>query len=297
MTPRYTRLAMLREAVRQLGRCPGYTGFAIGLLAVGLGTAFAIAVVLQAVLWQPLPVRDPDRLVQISETNTAAGVRETGTSGPTAADWMTQTTSFDGIAAVERLPAGAAIATDADASTIPAAYVTWNFFDVLGAHASLGRTFAQEYDDGLVISHRLWQSHLGGRPGVVGTLLTIDGVRAPVIGVMPKGFALPGRTDVWRSSQAIRPRASGGWRGGGQRDERTIEVIARLKPATTIDRAAVEMRIIAAQIANRFPESNRGWGALVRTLSDVVTAPMKPVLVGVTIACTLLVVVTAARAH
>lgn len=268
------RLAfVLREALRSLARARRQATASVCLVAAGLGSTLAIAAALDAVLLQPLPFADPDRLVRIFEVQRAAGIR-TDVSAHTAAEWMNRASSFEALAAVGRISSGAVLTSETSSRTVQAAYATWNYFDVLGVRPLRGRTFTGEFPDGILISHRLWQS-LGSPEDLIGASLILDGGRWQVVGVMPAGITYPGVTDVWFTAPYVFPRR-GEWRGSGDRGERTFELIGRLKPGVTVDRAEAEVQYLASRTALEQAVTNAGWTAILQLLDEAFRAPWRP---------------------
>jgi predicted permease len=290
--------AMLRATAVRLLRSPGHSLLATGILAVGFGATIAIAAMLHSVLLKPLPFREPARLVQISETHPAAGIAYADTSSLTAADWMTESQSFESIAGVDASGRGASIIADQDSLWVRSAYVTWTFFRTLGVAPARGRTFTPPpFDDSVVISHRLWMTRFGGREDILNLKIRIDGPSWPIVGVMPEGFGFPGQTDIWRLSQSLAPRGDG-WRGfrSEGRNLRTFSVVARLKPGVALGQAQAEMTLIGARISQENPDTNGEWGVSVRPLAQAMTAGITPILGAVSLASILLLVMTAVNA-
>src|SRR5262249_50299416 len=174
---------------RMLRKSPGFTATAVLTLALGIGANTAIFSAVYNVLLKPLPFPEANRLVALDEYND--GLRM-GVSWPDLRDWRDRATSLSDVAALhssffnltERLEP--VRLNDLD--------VSWNFFQVLGIKAQLGRTFTPEDDrwgaaPTLVLSDSIWRNTFGADPAIVGQPVTLDGKSFTVIGVLqPPGF-------------------------------------------------------------------------------------------------------------
>lgn len=244
-------------SLRTLRRSPGFALVAVLTLAIGIGATTAIFSVLNAVVLQPLPYPEPDRLVWLWETTPEGN--DFAVSERNYLDFRDQTRAFQHLsAAVDRevtlLGAG-------EPERLGAAAVTPNFFSALGIQPSLGRTFLLEEARSrvAVLSHGLWQSRFGSDPGVVGRAIRLTGEPYTVVGVMPSGFAAPGDPELWLPL-APSPDA--------ERDDHQLYLIGRLAPGATLESAATEMRAIASRLSEAYPASNGGWSVRLLSLRD-----------------------------
>ncbi len=255
----------LRIAARSLAHNLGFTAVAVTTLALGIGASAAIYSVLQAVVLAPLPFPDPDRLVSFGEVSPQGD--RFSTSAPNFLDLRAQAKSFVDVAAFGGAPF--TLTGDGEPERLRGARVTASFFDVLGARPLLGRTFtAEEVRPGaaapvVVLSHGLWGRRFGADPAVVGRALVLGGEPYTVIGVLAPGFDFPD-TDVW-APLAPDPAAS--------RGDHRLAAFGRLRPGVPIERAREEVTEIAADLAIRYPESNRGWGAYLQSFADWIIGP------------------------
>lgn len=154
--------------------------------------------VINALLLRGLPFRDPGSLVEL---RTSPVPPLEGRSAFTA--WQARSLYLEGAAGFTSSEMN--LTGRGDALRVKVAETSANFFQLLGAGALLGRTFAAGEDAAghavvAVISHSLWQQRFGGSPGVTGATLELNGGRVTVIGVAPPRFDYPGKTDVWTSS-------------------------------------------------------------------------------------------------
>ena len=186
--------ADVRFALRQLRRSPGFTIVSLLTLALGIGANTAVYSIIQAVLLHPLPYHDPNRLMLLADKQDP---QEGGVLYKDYEMWRKHTSSFTGIAAYYRDSGWSRVTLTGghEPQSFQGAYVTANFFSLLGVAPLLGRTFttAEEnrHERVIVLSHGLWKRQFGGSPDVVGQDLHIDGIASKVIGVMPESFQFP----------------------------------------------------------------------------------------------------------
>jgi putative ABC transport system permease protein len=260
----------VRFALRQLRRAPGFTAVAVLTLALGIGANSAIFALADATFLRQLPYPYPaDRLVMIGET------RGPGTFISVAPhdflDWAAQNETFDVMGATMG-SAAAIVRPDGMPDQIPSEQVTPGFFEALGVRPIVGRTF-QPTDDAnprvVVIGERFWRAQFNGDPAAVGRPLAIGGQPFTVIGVVPEWFqfALPTVGDTPTTPAQLWTHLA----IGDQpflRESHMVRVVGRLKSGVTLERAQANLDVIAARLAERFPESNTGHGAILRPLRD-----------------------------
>jgi len=250
----------IRYGVRMLWKRPGFTLVALVALALGIGANTAIFSVVMTVLVRPLPYRDADRLVWLSNRNTVLGVSQTFLNPADILDLREQAGSFERVASWGTIPLN--LSGAAGPERVESIYVTPDFFQTLGVRPALGRDFsssdgAANNDSVVIISHGLWQRQFGGAPDVIGRKikLGIGADQTPtsvVVGVMPAELGFPARVDLWTAYEHDRADAE----RGGAHNNRTI---ARLKPGVTIQQAQAEINVIAQTQAHLYPDTNAGW--------------------------------------
>jgi predicted permease len=267
----------VRYALRMLAKNPAFTAIAVVALALGIGANTAIFSVVNAVLLRPLPFKHPEQLVMLWENAAHLGFPKDTPSPANFLDWQKQAQSFTELAAtVER---SFNLTGVGEPERLEGRRVSANLFDLLGVPALLGRTFVADDDRPgshvVLLSHSLWQRRFGSDPGVIGHALTLNGESYTVVGVMPRFVQLPGyatRSDqLWVPIAFPQEEAS-------QRGNHFLEVIARLKPGTTLKKAQTEMETIAARLAQQYPVYNTRRGAVVVPLHEQVVGDIRPAL-------------------
>src|SRR6266481_694949 len=158
----------IRYGIRSLLKRSGFTVIAVITLALGIGASTAIFSVVHAVLIRPLPYKNSDRVVWLSNRNATLGVSGTFLNDADILDYRDQTQSFDQIAAWGTLPLNLYGALTPE--RIEGVYVTTNFFQTLGVLPILGRDFteAEAHENRAIISYGLWQRQFSGDRNVIG---------------------------------------------------------------------------------------------------------------------------------
>ncbi len=278
----------IRFSLRMLGKSPGFTVFAVLVLALGLGANAAIFSVVDAVLLRPLPFRNADRLVEVWEEDASHLGFPRDTPAPANfADWTRRNHVFDDMAALKGDLY--ALTGDGTPEQLEGSPVTANLFPLLGVSPILGRNFSAEEDrpgGGRValIGFGLWQRRFGGDPSIVGREIWLSNQKYKVIGVMPRGVTFPEDSQIW-VALALGPREF------AVRDNHYLRVFARLKPGVTLARAQQEMTDLATQLAREYPATNANTGAVVVSLRDQLAGSLKFELwaVAAGVGCVLLV--------
>ena len=264
----------LRYAVRMMARNPGFTAVAVFALALGIGANTAMFSVVDAVLLRPLPYDEPDRLVMVWETNFTNAVTRSQVSPVTYTEWRDNSGLFEEVAGWW-YPQLNLTDAQGDPERARAIDVTDRFFAVLGADALVGRTFLPGEDQPqaesvVVIGHALWQRRFGGEASALGEVVRLDGVPHAIVGVMPPGFDYPNETEVWRGLSWDPSQHS--------REARFFEVVGRLRPGLDRVQAQADLDALAVRLAADYPDSNRGWGALLVPLHEQLVGDVWPAL-------------------
>jgi putative ABC transport system permease protein len=266
----------LRYTLRTLSRAPGFAATAILVAGLGIGATTAAFAIADHVLVRPLPFQDPDQLVKLWQDQSYRGYSRMDVSPGNYRDWRQLSASFE-LMAPYTLKAANLVSTGTPIR-IDGALAGADLFTVLGVRPALGRTFSPADDEAgapgtLILSDRLWHVHFNADPAVVGRTIRLDDATYTIIGVMPGAFSFPTRdTDFWATFR-FAPQAF------EDRSDTFLQVIARLKRDTTIDRARADLAVIAAGLARAFPDANRGTGVTVIHLRDEV-APRTRLILG-----------------
>src|SRR5882672_10076748 len=184
-------LADIRFAVRWLRKSPGFTLVAVASLAIGIGFNTALFAIVDAVLFKPLPVAEPARLVDVFTSDSTGTVEYSTSSYPDYQDLSAQNDAFDGL--VGYSPMFAALNLDGRSRLAMGEIVTGNYFQVFGLGAALGRTILPSDDlpgapRVVMVSQRYWTRELGAAPDAVGRTLRIRGTPYTIVGVAPASF-------------------------------------------------------------------------------------------------------------
>lgn len=192
----------IRFAVRMLHKEPGFTLVAVLMLALGIGGTTAMFTVVKAVLLQPLPMLEPDRLVMLWEHQVERDAQRNVVNPGNFMGWRDQNQTFIEMAAM--FNRGVNLTGEGQAQRVTITYATSNFFSTLGVSPKLGRAFVEEDADpegramiAVMLSDRLFQSRYGGRQDIIGSDIMIDGKAIHVVGVMPAEFQFPQDAELW----------------------------------------------------------------------------------------------------
>jgi predicted permease len=270
----------LRYGARMLLKQPGFTLIAVFTLALGIGANTAIFSVVNGVLLKPLPYRAPEQLIRVFETS------QTQPKFPMAQgnfqDYRAQNSTLAGLALYTRRDQE--LAQDGKPERLAALGITAGYFELLGVQPLLGREFRREDElpessPGVILSHTLWQRRFNGAAGVIGKSVTLSGRPHTIIGLMPAGVqhvggdyrSMPhGETvDVWVPQQM--PAQAG--RGG-----HFCNAIGRLKPGVSVAQANADLNVIAARLAEQFPNTNRPWRITVKSLHEEIVGRSQTML-------------------
>jgi predicted permease len=248
----------LRYAGRMFRRSPGFAMVAVITLALGIGVNTAIFSTVDSAMLRALPYADPDRLVMVWEDLSYAGFEKNTPAPGNFTEWKRRNRVFTDMAASRGRAAN--LTADGPPEQVFGRGVTPNFFSVLGVRPIVGRTFTEEEDRTrapvVVISYGLWQRRYNGDASLAGKQILMDGSKFTVIGVMPREFAFRQKDADYF--------APAGFSAAELQNRRShyLNVVARLKPGVTLERAREEMSAIAAELARLYPE-NRRTGATV----------------------------------
>jgi macrolide transport system ATP-binding/permease protein len=264
----------LKFALRQLRKNPGFALTAILILALGMGASVAMFGFVDAALIQPLPYAAPNRLMDVAES--AALHARSNLSRDDFDDWVRFNHSFESLVAYEGT--GFLLRTPSGPVPVPAVRVSDGFFRTLGMKPALGRDFLPGEDRSgqpkiAMLSYGSWLTRFGGRRDIVGQSVILDDASYTVVGVLPRefSFAPRGNAEVWTPFLDKTPCEQ-------RRSCHNLFAVGRLRDGATQQAALDEMKAIAAQLAIQYPGSNKGQGASVAPLSELINGQVRPIL-------------------
>jgi predicted permease len=289
-----TLLRDLRLGLRLLARHRSFSIAALLALTLGIGATSAMFAVVDAVLLNELPYKDPDRLLVITGTSAEDG--ET-------VDWPISQMDFDDVRAQSRSFEEMSVYTNLafnlesgegqESERLEGELVSASYFGLLGLDAVQGRFFTPDEDREpfedyvVVLSHHLWKRRFGGDPAVVGRTLDLNGESYQVVGVGPEGFrGLTDKADLWVPSK-LPPKPF----YLTNRRLRWMTVVARLNPGTTREQAQEELSRVTSVLAQEYPEMNTGIGMRTTDLREHWFGELRRGLILLTVgACLLLLI-------
>ena len=263
----------IRYAARKLARTPGFTIIAAFTLALAIGATTAIFSVVDGVLLKPLPFRDPDNVVRV--TNMRDGNRQVS-SVPDFLDFRREAKSFSSLSGIDNQSMN--LTGGAEPERVAGARVGATFWSLLGVTPAIGRGFAPNEDQTsagrvVVLSDGLWKRRFAADRRIVGKTISLDGEAYTVIGVAPSKFSFPDRPDVWVPLVFTADDLSPDGRGA-----HWLGVIGRLAPNVTADRAQVEMVALTKRLEQQYPESNTRITAAVVPMQKYLVGDVRPAL-------------------
>ena len=242
MHPTSSAIADLQYGFRQLRLNPGFAAIAIVTLALGIGLNTALFSVVRSVVLKPLPYREPDRLARVWMDNRRLEMREDWASYLNYQDYKRLGTSFESFAAFTEPTLN--LIGDGEPERVRGAFAEAALFEVLGVGPAAGRVFTRDEE-------------VAGKENVA------------VIGVMPKGFAVPTKTtEFWAPlvvSEGARQRRVGYF----------LQMVARMKPGVTPAAAQAQMTLVGQQLEREYPAENAGYGIFVNPLERHVAGSVR----------------------
>ena len=264
----------IKYGLRGLIKHPTFTAIAIVTLALGIGANTAIFTVVNAVVLRPLPYPDSERLAMLWTTKDAN--QEQPLSFGDYNDLKSQAKSFSAIGAASPLW-NFTLTGDGEPEPIQGMYVSANLFEILKVAPERGRVFTSDEDrvggpPVAIISRRLWERRFGADPNAVGKQLSISGVSATIVGVMPAEFQfLDPAAEVWAPLSQNQFASSA-------RQVRLLSVVGRLNDGVEASEAGAELTNIAQRLAGAYPDANGGVSLRLVPLHQQVTGKVRPAL-------------------
>ncbi len=267
-----TLLQDLRYAIRMLARNPGFAAVAVLTLALGIGANTAIFSVINSVLLEPLPFKDPGQLVDLRQTESAPG--NFPLDGADYLDWREQNHTFE-LMSFYSQPFGLNASGAGDPESVAIVATEANFFKTLGVQPLAGRTFVKGEDAGknrlVILSHGFWLRHFGGQANALGKDVELNDEPYTVIGVMPRWFNFPAATDVWipfDMTMAVMHN----------RGTHFANAIGRVKKGVTIEQARADLMSVSERINAQYRGTDHSIHSLVFPLKERLTGDSRPQL-------------------
>jgi putative ABC transport system permease protein len=254
-------LRNVRYTIRSLSRTPGFSAIVVLTLGLGIGANTAVFSAIDAVLLQPLPFPDADRLMLLYQTQQRTA--ETNIAPARLEDWNQLTSTFEAITGYFTEDASE---TSGDLpERVKRAFVAPRFLDVWGVSPALGRGFtADEHQAGgpraVLISDRYWRRRFAADPSVIGKTVRIGSALFPIAGVMGSSFRFPDRdVDLWfpvgLTPQLAQARYATWYVG-----------IGRLKQGVAMEQARADLSAVQARLGDRYPDTDREIGVALTPL-------------------------------
>jgi putative ABC transport system permease protein len=267
----------VRFATRMLRKNPGFTAVAVMTIALGIGANAAIFSVVNAVLLQPLPYPQPDRLVEL-ERSYPKTQEDSGPSVsiPKFMVWREQTQVFQAVAAYDIAGPGINLTGIDIPAQVKGIHASADYFAVFGAPLAAGRTYTSDEDRPggphvVVISNGLWRGRFGGDPAIIGKTIELTGDPYQIIGVLGPSFKTEAPLDVWLPLQADPNSTDQG---------HYLLCTARLGAGVTLAQANAAMKVAAEEFRRKFPgpamDANESAAAI--PLVDLVVKDVRPAL-------------------
>ena len=244
----------LRQGLRAARHAPGSTLVIVLTLGFAIAGSVAAFGALNATLLRPLPLREPDRLVQLGHAYTGMGA---ACSPPLFLDYRRRVGAFETISAAR--PWNANMTGSGEPERLRGLQVSATFFETLGVSAALGRTFSPDEDQPgrefvVVISHNFWRRHFGGARAAIGSRLQLNGESHEVIGVMPPGFSWgraygrEAEAEIWAPFALTAERTAEAERG-----IEYLDIYARLRRGASREQAQAQIDATIQDLRKRFP--------------------------------------------
>jgi predicted permease len=279
----------VRYALRTLKKSPAFVTITVLTLALGIGANLSIFAVVNAVLLQPLPFREPDRIVRVFDDLHGAGAKNVGMSVPELYDLSERSGVFEQISAT--FPSSGALSGGDKVERVELIGTSPNYFELLGATPALGRVYTQSewvpgFLEGVVISDGLWKRQFGSDPHIIGRRVRqdLDEHLNTIIGVMPPNFRHPGNTDagdieMWTASGFT----AAPWPSPPLRGARALPgALARLKPGMTLAQAQQRLDAFTTSLQQAYPNDypkQSGWSLRLELAQTSLTGNVRPTLV------------------
>jgi len=304
--------ADVRYALKWLLRSPGFSVVAVLSLGIGIGFNSTLFSIVDALLFRPLPVERPDRLVDVY-TRGADGDTYATNSYPDFLDFRAKNSVFTGMLAYS--PSIAAVKAGDRSRMALGEVVTGNYFQLLGVGAAIGRTLLPDDDRpgaprAVVISHSLWRREFGADPSLSGRTMLIHGQPYTIVGVAPQRFTgmIPMlQPELWTTVAWVDDVEPAGIQDSvpspgktrlERRGQRWLFAKGRLKDGETGSRAQAELALVMNRLAVEYPKTNDKRPVMTATnvrIHPQADKMLVPVAAGLMVAIGLVLVIACAN--
>jgi len=274
----------LRYTFRILKRDCGFTTVAVLILALGIGSNIAVFSVVNTILLQPLPFRDPQQLVRIVEKNPKAGESTKTYTADATQDFQQQNHSFESVSGYFAFTAPDNFKLEGSGQSIPATgiLVAEGFFQTLGVQPSLGRLFrAEEFVNHAqpvaLLSYPFWKTQLGGDRSVVGRSINLSNSSVTVIGVLPHTFDFGSVFSPGAKVDLFVPYIMDDFRDDGN----DLALVGRLRQGVSLAKAQNEADQLFPQLyfEHKHPEYGKGYTGQLTGLKEYVSGKLRRSLI------------------
>ena len=266
----------LKFAVRSFLRAPRFTVPALVALALGIGATSAIFSIVRGVILEPLPYKDPDRIVAIWERRVDRDQSRNVIAAANYVAWRERATSFEYLGMVQ--PATQNIVLNGQPEEVAGYRASSDALKAFGTAPQLGRIYTAEEDlpgndRVMIVGHNFWQTRLGGRSDVLGMSLTTNGQPRTVVGVMPPNFTIEGLPTPYLIPPGVTVEQMRAAPGRG-----SSHGIAKLKAGVSFDQAYSEMRTLMSQLEVEAPRRNTNWSITLVPIHEQTVDQIRPAL-------------------
>ena len=265
----------IRFGARMLVKTPAFTIIAVLALALGIGASTTMFSVINALLLKPWPyIQNQNRVLYVNEYFAKAGDHDNGVAYPDFRDFKQQATILEGIGATNI--ATMILSGGEKPDRYLGSCVSGDAFSFLGVKPLLGRTFRADEDRPdaapvALLGYEVWKNHFGSDSNIVNRVITINGKRVTVVGVMPRGWRFPEASDLWMPLQVTEKE--------NPRGNFNFECFAKMKRGVSIEQVRAELGSIAARIAAGHPQTNTGCSVHVKYFREEAVKDAKPLTV------------------
>ena len=272
----------IRYAFRIILKNPGFSAIAVLSLALGIGANTTIFTVVNAILLNPLPVKDIKTLVELdtidSKTKvTLANAEKLGMSYKNYEDYARLNQVFSGLTGLS----GTQLTWtgNGEPKQLNGVLVSANYFEVLGVRPHAGRFFYPDEDtkpggnNVAVMSYGLWSNKFGADPNILGKPVTLNATSYTVIGIAPRGFKgtfTLGPAEVVWIPASMYGQALSGFLKDNFKERRFLNTVVygRLKPGVSQGQAEASLKAVAEHLQSEFPKENNGRSIALTSLQD-----------------------------